>query len=197
MATYNNIAYGNIGALGNASGEVLLQTVTASSSSNLSFTTGIDSTYKIYKFKIIDIHPSEDARQFGVNFRDGGSNYDATKTTTLFQSFHDEGDVSGNAGVAYNTSGDLAQAIQVANIDRFLGNDNDQCCSGELFLFDPSSTTFVKHFMSRAVTAERSDFAQQDFMAGYCNVTAAINGVQFSMSSGTIDSGTISMYGIK
>jgi len=195
MATYNNIAYGNIGALGNASGEVLLQTVTASSSGNLSFTTGIDSTYKIYKFVFLNIHPSEDARQFGVNFRDGGSNYDATKTTTLFQASNKEDDSA--TDLSYNTSGDLAQAIQVANIDRFLGNDNDQCCSGELLLFDPSSTTFVKHFMSRAVTAERTDTAQQGFMAGYANVTAAINGVQFSMSSGNIDSGTISMYGIK
>ena len=194
MATYNNIAYGNIGTLDGAGGDVLLQTVTASSSANLTFTTGIDSTYKIYKFVFLNIHPSEDARQFGVNFRDGGSNYDATKTTSLFQASHKED--NSEAQASYNTSGDLAQATVVANIDRFLGNDNDQCCSGELLLFDPSNTTFVKHFVSRAVTAERTDQAQQGFMAGYCNTTAAINGVQFSMSSGTIDSGTMKMYGV-
>ena len=195
MATYNNIAYGNIGALGTASGEVLLQTVTASSSANLTFTTGIDSTYKIYKFVFLNIHPAEDNRQFAVNFRDGGSNYDAIKTTTFFQASHKED--NSEAQVSYNTSGDLAQSASVANLDRFVGNDTDQCCSGQLFLYDPSNTTFVKHFVSKAATAERTDAAQQGFLAGYCNTTAAIDGVQFSMTSGNIDSGTISMYGIK
>ena len=195
MALYKDIAYGNIGALANASGEVLISSQTASSSANLTFTTGIDSTYKIYKFVFLNIHPAEDARQFAVNFRDGGSNYDATKTTTFFQASHKED--NSEAQLSYNTSGDLAQAIQVANIDRFVGNDADQCCSGQLFLYDPSNTTFVKHFVSKAATAERTDTAQQGFLAGYCNTTAAIDGVQFSMTSGNIDSGTISMYGIK
>jgi len=195
MATYNNIAYGNIGALGTASGEVLLQTVTASSSANLTFSSGIDSTYKIYKFVFLNIHPAEDNRQFAVNFRDGGVNYDAIKTTTFFQASHKED--NSEAQLSYNTSGDLAQSASVANLDRFVGNDADQCCSGQLFLYDPSNTTFVKHFVSKAATAERTDQAQQGFLAGYCNTTTAINGVQFSMTSGNIDSGTISMYGIK
>ena len=174
--------------------EKKLATLTASSSATLSFTSSIDSTYNIYKFRFIEIHPATDAAHFLVNFRDGGSNFDATKTTSFFQAQHNEAD--NDASLGYNTSGDLAQSTSGANLDRFLGADNDQCLNGELFLFDPSSTTFVKHFISRVVTAERNDYSQQAFLAGYNNVTAAIDGVQFSMSSGNIDSGTIEMYGI-
>ena len=174
--------------------EKKLETLTASSSSTLSFTTNIDSTYNIYTFRFIEVHPSADAAHFLVNFRDGGSSFDATKTTTFFQSQHNE--AGNDQSLGYNTSGDLAQSTSAANLDRFLGADNDQCLNGELFLFDPSSTTFVKHFMSRVSTSERNDYSQQAFLAGYNNVTAAIDGVQFSMSSGNIDSGTIEMYGI-
>ncbi len=171
-----------------------LATLTASSSATLSFTSSIDNTYNIYKFRFIEIHPATDAANFLVNFRDGGSNFDATKTTSFFQAQHNE--AGNDASLGYNTSGDLAQSTSGANLDRFLGADNDQCLNGELFLFDPSSTTFVKHFISRVATAERNDYSQQAFLAGYNNVTAAIDGVQFSMSSGNIDSGTIEMYGI-
>ncbi len=174
--------------------EKKLATLTASSSATLSFTSSIDNTYNIYKFRFIEIHPATDAANFLVNFRDGGSNFDATKTTSFFQAQHNE--AGNDASLGYNTSGDLAQSTSGANLDRFLGADNDQCLNGELFLFDPSSTTFVKHFISRVATAERNDYSQQAFLAGYNNVTAAIDGVQFSMSSGNIDSGTIEMYGI-
>ena len=174
--------------------EKKLATVTASSSATLGFTSSIDSTYNIYKFRFIEIHPATDAAHFLVNFRDGGSNFDATKTTNFFQSQHNE--AGNDQSLGYNTSGDLAQSTSAANLDRFLGADNDQCLNGELFLFDPSSTTFVKQFMSRVSTSERNDYSQQAFLGGYCNVTAAIDGVQFSMSSGNIDSGTIEMYGI-
>ena len=174
--------------------EKKLATLTASSSSTLSFTSNIDSTYNIYKFRFVNIHGSEDRKNFLINFRDGGSNFDATKTTSFFQASHKEDD--SEAQVSYNTGGDLAQSTSAANLDRFVGSDADQHICGELFLFDPSSTTFVKHFMARSITIEGNNAAQDAFLAGYCNVTAAIDGVQFSMSSGNIDSGTIEMYGI-
>jgi hypothetical protein len=173
---------------------VLLQTLTASSSATLSFTSGIDNTYQSYVFKFINIHGSEDRKNFLINFRDGGSNFDATKTTTFFQSSHKEDDSEAQA--SYNTGGDLAQSTSAANLDRFVGNDADQHICGELELFDPSSTTFVKHFMARSISIEGNNAAQDAFLAGYCNVTAAVDGVQFSMSSGNIDSGTIKMYGV-
>tara|TARA_A100001011_G_scaffold304298_1_gene318579 strand:- start:261 stop:848 length:588 start_codon:yes stop_codon:yes gene_type:complete len=195
MALYKDIAYGNIGALTNASGEVLISSQTASSSANLTFTTGIDSTYKIYKFRFINIHPETDAKHFAINFRDGGSNYDAAKMTTFFQAQHNE--AGNDASLGYNTSGDLDNGTGIQNLDRFLGNDADQSLSGELFLYEPSSTTFVKHFIARCANANRNDYAQEAFLAGYSNHTAAIDGVQFTMSSGNIDSGTINMYGIK
>ncbi len=172
----------------------LISTQTASSSSTIDFTSGIDSTYKEYLFKFIDIHPATDNAFFQVNFRDGGSDYDATKTTTAFEAYNQE-DNSG-AALGYKSSNDLAQSTGAQRITSNIGNDNDQCGAGHLHLFNPSSTTFVKHFMVRTVHAGGPAYAEDYYAAGYCNVTAAIDAVQFSMSSGNIDSGTIKMYGV-
>jgi len=172
----------------------LLTTATASSSATLSFTSGIDSTYDVYMFKFIDIHPASDGVAFYVNFRDGGSAYDATKTTTYFLSRNAEDDSSSE--LSYKTGQDLAQstASQYLTVDS--DNNNDSSQSGELFLFNPSSTTFVKHFMSRVQGVQTNQHSMENFASGYCNVTAAIDGVQFLFSSGNIDSGTIKMYGV-
>ena len=176
----------------------LISTQTASSSSTISFTSGIDSTYDEYVFKFIDIHGSaQGSNYFQVNFRDGGSSYDATKTTTYCYSRHTEGGSDG--ALAYGTSDDLAQSTAFQNISHGtngIGSDNDQSGSGELFLFNPSSTTFVKHFMATMHEAVESDYAQVYYDAGYCNTTNAIDGVRFQFNSGNIDSGVIKLYGI-
>ena len=178
----------------------LIKTLTASSSSTLSFVDGssdvvLDSTYPIYKFEFINMHPASNEVNFSVNFRDGGSSYDATKTTTAFASDHYEND--SGATLFYWGSKDLAQSTSAQPIASAIGNDNDQSCSGSLLLFNPSSTTFVKHFISDVNVIHASDLSLRQLSAGYCNVTVAIDGVQFSMSSGNIDSGTIKLYGIK
>jgi len=172
----------------------LISTQTASSSSTISFTSGIDSTYKEYIFKFYDIHPSANGEKFQVNFRDGGSAYDAVKTTSAFEAYHKE-DGSLTA-LTYQTGNDLAQSTSAQHISDGLGNENDETCVGTLHLFDPSSTTFIKHFLIEAQMYNGGDFSVHDFIGGYCNTTTAIDGVQFSMSSGNIDSGTIKMYGV-
>ena len=172
----------------------LISTQTASSSATIDFTSGIDSTYKEYIFKFIDIHPSTNGALFNVNFRDGGSSFDATKTTTQFRGYHNEG--GSDTSLAYESGRDLAQSTGVQTIGADSGNDNDQCTAGTLHLFDPSNTTFAKHFLARFSVAHQSDYIIDVFTAGYCNVTAAIDGVQFSMSSGNIDAGTIKLYGV-
>ena len=175
---------------------VFISEQTASSSASVSFTTGIDSTYPIYKFEFISMHPqNQETAILTVNFRDGGSSYDATKTTTYWRAYHRED--GGDNALEYTAGSDLAQSTSAQRISDDLGNDNDQSVSGEMFLFNPSSTTFVKHFLSRASTSHQADYAVDNFVAGYCNVTDAIDGVQFAMSSGNIDSGTIKLYGIK
>ena len=178
----------------------LIKTLTASSSSTLSFVDGssdvvLDSTYPIYVFKFINIHPATDSVFLDVNFRDGDTNYDATKTTTSFAARHDEADSA--TSFEYTTSDDLAQSSSAVHITGLTGNGNDESTSGELFLFAPSSTTFIKHFISRSNNYDRNNRSVTHHAAGYCNVTAAIDGVQFSMSSGNIDAGKIKLYGIK
>ncbi len=174
----------------------LLETQTASTSSTISFTSGIDSTYDEYVFKFYDIHPATDNADFTVNFRDGSSSYDATKTTTAFQAQHNE--AGNDSTLSYDTGDDLAQSTSAQRLTAGggIGNDNDQSLSGTLHLFNPSNTTFVKHFISTTNCYNNTDYSINTFVAGYCNVTAAIDGVQFAMSSGNIDSGVIKLYGI-
>jgi len=196
MATYASIKYDmdlSSNATG-AGGMTLLSTQTASSSANVTFDSGINSTYKSYVFKFFDIHPATDNVSFQVNFRDGGTNYDATKTTSYFRALHKEDGTGGSLG--YRTGDDLAQSTSAQKLGGGQGNGNDEALSGMLELFDPSTTTFVKHFIVRTNLYESDNHTVDNYIAGYCNVTAAIDGVQFTMSSGNIDAGTIKMYGV-
>ena len=179
----------------------LIKTLTASSSSTLSFVDGssdvvLDSTYPIYVFKFINIHSANNDVLFKVGFRDGSTDYDASKTTTLFQSEHDE---SGSSpSITHASGGDILHnetGFQV--MTRNMGNGNDECMSGELTLFNPSSTTFVKHFLFKTNINSNDDSSDVSHGAGYCNTTTAIDAVQFKFNSGNIDSGTIKLYGIK
>jgi hypothetical protein len=174
----------------------LISTQTASSSATIDFTSGIDSTYKEYIFKFYDMHPS-DTNVDGFKFQgstDGGSNYNLTITSTYFRSTHDES--GSNGAVAYQASQDQGNGTSFQNISQSIGNDNDQSGAGILHLFDPSSTTFVKHFLARTNNAHQSDKTRDVFTGGYFNTTSAINAIQFKMSAGNIDSGVIKMYGV-
>ena len=196
MANYNAIKYNGFskGTL------TLIKTLTASSSSTLSFVNGtsdvvLDSTYKEYMFIFNDIHPSEDNRNFGFTMSaDGGSNYNVAKTTTIFYSYHDESD--GYSGLTYHSGKDLAEGTGNQMVLVETGNDNDQCASGYLKLFNPSSTTFVKHFISVGNSYEATNNNQNSYVAGYGNTTSAVNAIQFSMSSGNIDAGTVQLFGV-
>ena len=186
----NGLETGDIG--GNL---VLLSTVTASSSATIEFTSSIDSTYKEYQFHLIDIHPETDNQSLLVLFRDGGSSFDATVTSTGFDAYHNESDSA--TGVAYNTGFDVVQSTSGQDVFEDNGNDNDQCGCAILQLFEPSSTTFVKHFLIRSRNMSHADYTADGFAAGYINTTTAIDGVQFKFASGDIDAGTVKMYGVK
>jgi len=174
---------------------VLLATETASSSATVSFTSGIDSTYKEYIFKFIDIHPEETDRNFTVNFSaDSGSNYNVTKTTTFFRAYHGESDSP--ATLEYATGSDIAQGTGEQVLINGIKNDADGTGVGFLHLFNPSSTTFVKPFISTTNMMQDNVQSFEANIAGYCNTTSAVDAVQFKMSSGNIDAGTIKMYGV-
>ena len=202
LVKYNNNSISSIttaGAL--ASGAmVLIKSQTASSSSTISFVDGtsdvdLDATYPIYKFDFINIHPSADSNQFRINFSvDGGSNYNVAKTSTVFRAYQNE--AGNDTAFGYTTSNDLANGTGVQLLASSLGADNDHTTQGSLWLFNPSSTTFVKHFICRITTNSSDDEIMDFFVAGYCNTTSAVNAAQFSMSSGNIDAGTIKLYGL-
>ena len=155
----------------------------------------LDDTYKEYMFIFNDIHPETDEVDFTFNLSiDTGSNYNVAKTTTTFYGYHDEGDTA--AALAYIASHDLAQGTGFQQLGDAIGNDNDQCCSGYLHLFNPSSTTFVKHFIASMNTITDANYSVNEYTAGYGNTTSAVDAIQFKMSSGEIQGGTISLYGI-
>ena len=172
----------------------LLTTVTASSSSTVTFDSSINSTYNSYQIHIIQAHCSADNQILQMGFRDGSTAYDATKTTTSFRVYHDEGD--SQTAVAYVASQDLAQGTGFQPIIIDMGTDNDQSGCFRLRLFNPASTTFLKSFQSTMQNYHNADLSNQLYVGGYCNTTTAIDGVQFKMSSGNIDAGTIKMYGV-
>ena len=173
----------------------LLSTQTASNSASLTFTSGIDSTHKEYIFKLINIHPASDNAELEINFSvDSGSNYNVAKTTTAFRAYHAEDGAGGDLG--YQTSLDQAQGTAFQVIAGNVGNDADECVTGTLQLFNPSSTTFVKHFLLRTVDTLYNNIGLADiFVAGYFNTTTAITRVRFKMSSGNFD-GIIKLYGV-
>tara|TARA_R100001460_G_scaffold92132_1_gene134009 strand:- start:498 stop:1130 length:633 start_codon:yes stop_codon:yes gene_type:complete len=206
IVTYNNRSIANISAIPGAARSLThIKTLTASSSSTLTFVDGssdvvFDSTYPIYKFQFISIHPSNDAVGFKFNLSsDGGSSYNVAKTTTMVQSYHGESDsYVGGGGIAYGSSHDLAQSTASQELTAAnQGNGSDEAGSGELLIFNPSSTTFVKHFLSNMASHYISDYGEQDMCGGYANTTSAIDAVKFEFSAGTIESGTIKLYGIK
>ena len=174
---------------------VLLSSQTASNSASISFTTGINSTYKEYQFWFIDIHPRTNVESFTFNLStDTGSNYNVTKTSTAFYPYNNENNLG--TGLSYESNADLAQSTAFQTLGIYLSSNADDSIAGSLSLFNPSSTTYVKHFMSSISSTNDSAYLRNMFVAGYGNTTSAINAVQFKMSSGNFD-GTILMYGIK
>ena len=179
----------------------LIKTLTASADSTLSFIDGtddvvLDSTYPIYRFSFINMHAGTDNANLTFNMSiDSGSNYNVAKTTTFFNTYHDEADSSTSLG--YQTPADLAQGTGFQMLlYGGLGNGNDESGSGEMWLFNPSSTTFVKHFMSTVHFYYFGDYAITSRAAGYGNTTSAVDAIQFKMDSGNIDAGKIKLYGL-
>ena len=170
----------------------------SSGTSSVSITSGIDSTYKEYLFIFNNIHMSQDC-EFHFNLSaDGGSNYNVAKTTTTFRAYHNE--AGSSSGLGYVTSYDLAQGTGTQHLADTGGSSDDETASGFLHLFDPSNTTFVKHFISSFNRAQNAT-AGNHFIGGYGNTTSAINAIQFTpvhgSASPTLEAGTITMYGFK
>ena len=176
---------------------VLLATETASSSATISFTSGIDSTYKEYIFKFYDIHPATDDTRLTFQ-SDTGTNtsYNQTITSTCFQAKHSEAD--DDSGLAYQAGNDQAQGTAFQRITDSIGNANDASAVGSLYIFNPSSSTYVKHFICRTQhMVGSSGVGSKDlYYAGYFNTTTALTRFQFKMASGDIDAGTIKLYGV-
>ena len=179
-----------------------IKKLTASASATLSFVDGtssvvLDNTYKEYLFTFNNMHPASENPFFSFNLSiDSGSNYNVTKTSTAF--FTQQGESATGAELNYAASRDLAQGTGVQNISNEAGDDNDQGVSGYLRLFNPSNTTFVKHYMAQTNSNFKysEPYVMSTSVAGYGNTTSAVDAVQFSMSSGNIDAGDICLYGI-
>ena len=179
----------------------LIKTVTASNDATIDFVDGtssvvLDSTYPVYLFKMINVHGITDDTQFKFQGNSsGGSGFNETITSTYFKAGQNEaGDYT---ILGYGTGSDQAQGTGYQTISENMGNANDECGSGELYLFNPSSTTFVKHFLVKLQHQQHASQSYQSYTAGYFNTTSAIDEISFKFASGNIDSGTFKLYGIK
>ena len=207
MATYASIKYNFTPPAATTSAQVgggamvLIKSIDSDGSdATISFVDGtsdvvLDNTYKTYLFTFNNIHPETDNTILKFNgSSDTGSNYNVTKTTTSFDAFHSEADDA--TLLHYNTSHDVGQGTGVQTLLRDIGNANDESASGYLYIFNPSSTTFVKHFLSQGSSYQHQDININQFNAGYFNTTSVIDAIQFSMSADEIQGGTIKLYGI-
>ena len=177
-------------------GKILISTTNVSPAATVSITSGLDSTYPVYEFHFVNMHPSADSKKLRmIASDDGGSSYGIATTTAVWSAYHNEAD-DGTA-LSINTSTDSAQSTSEITIGDSTGYDNDQSCSGIMTLYDPSGTVYVKHFIANIHQSSGSNFANSTHVAGYVNTQAAINALQFSFDVGDIDAGTIYMYGVK
>ena len=201
LVKYNNNSLSSVTSAASApAGAItLISTTTASSSSTISITSGIDSTYPIYLFKFINIHPGTDTGNNRLTFQgDTGTNtnYNQSITSTQFRAYHNEG--GSGQGVGYRTATDQANGTSFQPLGEVIGAGvADESSSGELYIFEPSSSVFVKHFLARTHIYSDNNETVDSFVGGYFNTTTALTRFQFKMSSGNIDSGTIKLYGIK
>jgi len=205
LVKYNNNSISAItSAAAISSGAMtLIKEQTASSSATISFLDGtsdvvLDSTYPIYVFKFINIHPATDDTRLTFQSDTGtNTNYNQTITSSCFQAKHSEAD--DDNGLAYQAGNDQAQGTAFQRITDSIGNANDASAVGSLYIFNPSSSTYVKHFMCRTQhMVGSSGVGSKDlYYAGYFNTTTALTRFQFKMASGNIDAGTIKLYGIK
>jgi len=194
-AVFTSDGSGNLSGINSGLGSamVLLSTQTASSHASVEFTSGITSTYGEYIFKFYNCNPEVDDRYFLVEFSDdGGSSFAETKTSTYFAAQHAEAD--GAEELSFNDANDLAQSTDPQRIVHGTGGGSDEGCAGEMHLFNPAGTTYVKHYLIE--TTRNAAMARHAFIGGYCNTTSAINGVRFTFSEGDFD-GKIKMYGVK
>ena len=193
-AIFTSDGSGNISGLNSAFGsaQVLISTQTADDSASLSFTSGIDSTYKKYIFEFFDINPATDNAVFQFQ---AGSSYDTTMTTTAFTAYNSE--TGGTPAITYWAAQDQAQGTAFQPLGPECGNGADECSAGELHLYNPASATYIKNYYSRVQQYQYTNMSQEFYSSGYFNITTALTQVQFKFSSGNINEGTIKMYGIK
>ena len=205
LVKYNNNSLSSVtSAAGFPAGAMtLIKTLTASNSSDISFVNGssdvvLDSTYPIYLIKIINLNQTTGEIQVRFNFSaDTGSNYNVSKTTSIFRAYHDEGDST--TSLSYDTGKDLANGTGDQNLTTYdhLGSASDKSICSNIFLFNPSSTTFVKHFIATSQYVGNADHSINTYVAGYCNTTSAVDAIKFVLSSGNIVGGTFKLYGLK
>ena len=199
MATYQDSRYNIALPSGSGGALVLIKTLTASSSGTLSFVNGssdvvLDNTYRTYIFKFINMHPETADRELVFQGTTDGSNYNTTMTTTFFRAYHDEAGTA--TGLEYRGASDQGQGTDFQRISDTTKTDNDASVSGELTLFNPSSTTFVKHFLATTNVYNQDTYSMNVYSSGYFNTTSAITGLQFKQRTGNLGSGTIKLYGI-
>ena len=197
IVTLNDRAVRSVTTFGSANtgSMVFINKITASSSATIDFTSGIDSTYKEYIFYFVNIHAGTNDAIFSFQADTGtNTNYNQTITSTAFTAQHGEG--GSPASIFYNSGGDLAQGTGLQQLSEYNGTENDHNSSGYLHLFNPSSSTFVKHFISVSNLIGGEERNRNGYNAGYINTTTAITRIRFKMDTGNIDSGNIILYGI-
>jgi len=159
-------------------------------------TSGITGTYDSYEFHCVGMHPATNNVNFCFQVNaDGQSGFNEAISSTAFRAYLKEDD-SGET-LSYDSGSQQGNGTALQRIlSTGTGSDIDQCVSGVMTLFAPASTTYVKHFTAVGNGTDHGEYTVNSFMAGYINVTAAIDEITFKFESGNIDAGVIKMFGV-
>ena len=182
---------------------VHIKTLTASNSGDLTFIDGsssvvFDSTYPIYQFVYTNIHLATNGQYLSFQ-TDTGTNtsFNQTITSSVFKAYHKED--GGAAALGYDNGSDQQTQTSFQRLSSDLISDNDASISGSTMIFNPSSSTYTKHFIAETHTMVDGSppYSEIRYYAGYFDTTTALTRIRFKSTSGNIDAGTIKMYGLK
>ena len=157
--------------------------------------TGLSSAYKAYEFHFYDLHLS--ATNANFEFQVNTSyNQDINSTAMRFYSRdHDTHDFAAGYQTGADTHVGATSGTWCPLNDNPNSTNSENSLSGVMVLFDPSSTDYSKHFISKTTTQTSTTYHQYNQVAGYIKTTSAIDKIKFRFASGDIDSGEIKWFG--
>lgn len=176
---------------GGGGGLIPLDEQTASASSSIDMTTGIDSTYGVYLVTMENVRPTTEANPFWMRTStDGGSSFDSGASDYGYSRTQNES----IAGFISSTDNSDSKLPLVASTDP--GNVGGESLSGNVWIYNPSNASYNTNVASSLVVNTRFGSFGHYTIHGCRKSTGDVDAVQFLFNGTTVATGTFRLYGI-